>query len=265
MKFFTAGDVLQHAKATPTDPVTVRKGTTINEALTIMLENDFDQLPVTSEDGSEIVGAVTFKSIGRLGEAVPDQDLEELSVMGTLVSPTYVGREHNMFELFETFAVEEFVLVGDRNDMEGIITRYDVFYFLKEQFAPFIMIGEIERSLRRLFETTIPNLEGSIEEAFKPRAEDDPSYSVPESIDHFNFEEYKRFMVVNQDYLPDSLQRELDFALNLLEGVRKNRNALFHFRAEIDDIDREIIEVAHSYFTSLVDGAENNISSHQNG
>jgi CBS domain-containing protein len=251
MKFFTAGDVLEHAKIAPTDPLTIGRDETVYSALTQMMRNDFDQLPVTHN--GEVVGAVTFKSIGRLAKSVPDSNLEKMTAMGALVSPTYVDVDHDMFELFETFAVEEFVLVGASDKLEGIITRYDVFYFLREQFRPFIMIGEIERSLRALFDREFPDIKERIQETFAPRAEEDPSYSVPESLEYFNFEEYKRFIVANLEDLPEELRSDREFILKLLEGVRQNRNSLFHFRAGIDEIDREIIEVAHGYFTSLVE------------
>jgi hypothetical protein len=85
------------------------------------------------------------------------------------------------------------------------------------------------------------------------RAEHDPSYSVPNSLEYFNFEEYKRFISSNFQELSEDIQHDRDFILKLLEGVRKNRNSLFHFRAGVSEIDREIIEVAHSYFTNLVE------------
>lgn len=251
MKFFTAGDVLEHAKAPVTDPITIRRDSTVSAALTVMLRNDFDQLPVRGGEG--VVGAVTFKSVARLAAAVPDADLESTSVMGALIEPTFVSVDHDMFDLFDTFAVEEYVLVGSNEQLEGIITRYDVFHFLKEQFRPFIMIGEIEQSLRTLFEREFPDIEARIQETLSARAEHDPSYSVPASLDYFNFEEYKRFIASNFEELSAELQHDQEFILQLLEGVRKNRNALFHFRAGINEIDREIIEVAHGYFTNLVE------------
>jgi CBS domain-containing protein len=62
MEFFTAEDVLSHSTAaTPDDPVTVNLDDTIQKALELMLANDFDQLPVVSDNSVE--GAVTYKSV----------------------------------------------------------------------------------------------------------------------------------------------------------------------------------------------------------
>jgi hypothetical protein len=37
----------------------------------------------------------------------------------------------------------------------------------------------------------------------------------------------------------------------LLEDIRDTRNALFHFRAEADEVDRDQLDIAHAYFTGI--------------
>lgn len=251
MTFFTTGDVLQQAsKAAPEEPVTIDLNDTIYEALSLMFKNHFSQLPVINDD--RVSGTVTFKSISRMLKSVPETDIRDKTVKGALVQPVFVDEDEDLFDLFETFAVDEYVLVGSENDLNGILTRYDVFHFLKDQFEPFIKIGDIEQSLRELFRMSVADLDQRIEETFAPREDEDSNYSAPESIDHFNFEEYKRFISTNVDHLPTRVKNDHEFVLELLEQVRLNRNALFHFRAEVDEIDHETIDVAHSYFTGLV-------------
>lgn len=233
------------------NPVTIDLEDTIYDALSLMFENNFSQLPVMS--GGDVVGVVTYKSISRVAKSVPETDLQNMSVKGGTVTPEFVNEDQDIFDLFDTFAVDEYVLIGSKENLAGILTRYDVFHFLKRQFKPFIQIGEIERSLRYLFRDSIENLDERIEQTFEPRTNDDPSYSVPDTIDHLNFEEYKRFIVKNIDSLPQQMVTDEDFILELLEAVRENRNALFHFRASVDEIDRESLDVAHSYFTGLVE------------
>lgn len=252
MKFFTAGDVLQSSSvAAPTDPVTIDLDNTVYQALDRMFTHNFSQLPVMN--GGTVSGVVTYKSICQMLKAVPEPGIPQLTVKGALVQPRYVDEDEDVFNLLETFAEDEYVLVGHAENLTGILTRYDVFHFLRRQFEPFIKIGGIERSLRTLFTESIPNLDERIQETFGPRADDDASYSVPDSVEHFNFEEYKRFIVVNFDHLPSHIENDRDFILELLEKVRKTRNSLFHFRSSVDEIDREAIDVAHSYFTGLAE------------
>jgi restriction system protein len=254
MKFFTADDVLSHSTAaTPDDPVTVRLGDSIQEALEIMLEHDFDQLPVMSDDGVE--GTITYKSVVKYVKSMEQPRVEETSVKIALnTNPEFVDIDHDLFELFDTLAQDDYVLIGDPDGLEGILTRYDIFYFLEYQVEPFLKIGEIEESLRHIFRESCSDLNRRIEDTFADRAEHDESYSPPESIEDFSFDEYRMFMMRNLDQLPARLSQERDMVENLLAEVRDIRNALLHFRTEADDVDRDLLDMAHGYFTGIASG-----------
>lgn len=253
MQFFTADDVLSHStEATPGNPVTARLEDSIQEALTIMLENDFDQLPVVSDRGVE--GAVTYKSVAKYAKSMDEPDFDETSVKFALDrNPEFVDSERDIFELFDTLAEDDFVLIGDSNRLDGMLTRYDVFYFLEDQVEPILQIGEIEESLRYLFRTSCDNLEQRIEDTFADRAEHDESYHLPEKVEDFTFDEYRMFMMRNLDELPPHLSRDRDMVEDLLEDVRDIRNALLHFRSDADEVDRDQIDIAHSYFTGIAE------------
>lgn len=251
MKFFTAHDVLSYTTAaTPDDPVTIHLDDTIQAALAVMLENDFDQLPVVSDDRVE--GIITYKSVAKYVKAMDDPRLDETSVKIALnTHPVFVDLDHDIFELFDTLAKDDYVLLGDRENLDGILTRYDVFYFLEHQVQPFLKIGEIEESLRRLFRDSFTDLDQRIQDTFAERSAYDENYQPPGSLEEFSFDEYRLFMMRNLDQLPPRLSRERAMVENLLEDIRDARNALFHFRAEADEIDRDQLDMAHGYFTTL--------------
>lgn len=254
MEFFTAGDVLGHSIApSPDDPMTVHVDDSIQEALELMLEHDFDQLPVVNDDGVE--GTVTYKSVAKYVKSIENPRVNETSVKIALnASPEFVDRDQDIFELFETLAEDDYVLVGDRNNLNGILTRYDVFYFLEHQVEPFLKIGEIEESLRQLFRDSVDDLDQRIEDTFADRAEHDESYDLPERPEDFSFNDYQMFIMRNLDQLPSRIKEERDMVGNLLNDIRETRNALFHFRAEADDVDRDQLDIAHGYFTGLASG-----------
>lgn len=251
MEFFTASDVLDHSTAsTPDDPVTIHLNDSIKEALEVMLDNDFDQLPVVTDQG--VQGMVTYKSVAKYVKSMNDPRIGETSVKIALNrNPNFINPEHDLFELFETLAEDEYVLIGDRKEVEGILTRYDVFYFLEDQVEPFLKIGEIEESLRHLFRKSCDDIEQRIEETFADRAENDDRYEPPEQFEDFSFDEYRMFMMRNLDQLPPILSQERDTVESLLEDTRDIRNALLHFRAEADDVDRDQLDIAHGYFTGI--------------
>lgn len=219
-----------------------------------MLDNDFDQLPVVSDQ--EVEGAITYKTIARYVKSVENPRVEDTSVKIALNrNPAFVGVDHDIFELFDTFAQDDFVLIGDRSGLDGMLTRYDIFYFLEEQVEPILKIGEIEESLRHLFRTSCDDLEQRIYDTFTDRAEYDKSYEPPERLDGFTFDEYRLFMMRNLDQLPERLSRERDMVENLLEDIRDTRNAILHFRSEANEIDRDQLDIAHGYFTSIAGAA----------
>lgn len=250
MKFFTAGDVLDHADASsPKHPVTVHVEDSIADALGVMFEHEFSQLPVTAND--RIVGVVTHESICQLLKITSQPSVQQRSLTAVMTAPNFVAHDRDIFELFETFAIDEYVLIGDETNLEGIITQFDVFHFLKRQVEPFLKIGEIERSLRSIFQTAIPDLDNCIEATFADRAEYDPTYTPPTDVSEFDFSEYHTFIAKNIETLPPRFETDRGLVLELVDAVREIRNALFHFRTSVDEIDRELLAVAHSYFTSI--------------
>lgn len=253
MEFFTADDVLNYSTAPAADePVTVRPDDSILEALEVMLENDFDQLPVV--DDGYVEGVITYKSVAKYVKSIDEPRIDQTSVSIALNrDPEFVDLNHDIFELFETLAEDEYVLIGDRRGVDGILTRYDVFYFLEYQVEPFLKIGEIEESLRALFDDSIEDTNQRIRETFADRAEHDERYDPPERLEEFSFDEYRMFMMRNLDQLPSAISRERDTVEELLEEIRDIRNALFHFRAEADEVDRDVLDIGHAYFVSLAE------------
>lgn len=251
MEFFTADDVLSHSTAaSPDDPVTVDLDDSIQKALTLMLDKDFDQLPVMSDDGVE--GTVTYKSVAKYVKSMEDPRVSETSVKIALnTNPVFINRNHDIFDLFDTLAEDDYVLIGDDDELEGILTRYDLFHFLEHQVEPFLKIGGIEESLRHLFHASCDDLDQRIEDTFADRAEYDENYEPPERLEDFSFDEYRMFIMRNLDRLPPRLSQERDMVESLLEDIREMRNALFHFRAEADEIDRDQLDMAHGYFTGI--------------
>lgn len=255
MEFFTADDVLDFSTAaTPDEPMTVSLDESIQVALQTMLSNKFDQLPVVSD--GYVDGTITYNSVARYVKSVDSPRVEETSVKIALeTNPTFVDRDHDLFEVFDSLAEEDYVLIGTANDLDGLLTRYDVFYFLEHQVEPFLKIGEIEESLRHLFRTSVDDLDQRIEETFGERAQQDERYDPPDGPEDFSFAEYRIFMMRNLDKLPQRLAAERDMVESMLDDLRKTRNALLHFRGEADEVDRDLLDMAHGYFTGIANTA----------
>lgn len=256
MEFFTAGDVLRYSEtASPENPVTVDHEDSIQTALEVMLDNGFSQLPVLS--GDFIEGAITYKSVVQYVKSFDEPNITDTSVKIALnTNPKFVDQDHDIFQLFETLAEDEYVLIGSERNLEGILTRYDVFYFLEDQVDPFLKIGDIEEALRTIIRESVPDLESCIQQTFADRAEHDDRFEPPKSVERLTFDQYRLFMMRNLESMPERITNERAMVETLLEDIRDIRNALLHFRAEADEVDRDQIDIAHGYFTGLANSMQ---------
>lgn len=251
MVFFTAGDVLSYSIPDTDNPVTIQSDDSIQKALTVMLSHDFDQLPVVKNDG--IAGVITYKSIAKCINSVDESYVTDSSISMALIRDVnFVERDRDVFNLLETFAEDDFVLIGNSTELVGILTRYDILYFMEYQIEPLLKIGEIEETLRELFDSCCENLDSRISNTFIDRAENDDSYEIPESLDRFSFDEYRMFMTKNLEVLPEQIREDRDMIEPLLEDIRDTRNAVFHFRDNADKVDRDQLDIAHNYFTGII-------------
>lgn len=244
MDFFTTQDVLDRASAgSPEEPETISVDASIQRALELMFDNNFSQLPVEAD--GRISGAISYRSISRVLKSFDDTGISQQSVGIALEEPEFVERDRDIYDLFETLAEDDYVLVGTPDNLQGIMTRYDVFFFLEDQVRPFLLIGDIETALRQLFATAFKDVDHQIEQTFADRSEHDDSYTPPERLEKFNYWEYQTFISTNWETLGEYFTADKDFVVDMIDDLGKIRNALFHFREAADSVDRDLVELAH--------------------
>ncbi|HTP51681.1 MAG TPA: CBS domain-containing protein, partial [Anaeromyxobacteraceae bacterium] len=129
-------------------PVAVAPDSTLQEAVTIMLTNDFSQLPVMTNE-RDVKGIISWSSIGgRLA----------LGKNGTLVrehmEPHQEMRaESSLFQAINTVGQHQYVLIrGKDNRITGIVTASDLSLQFQQLAEPFLLLGEIENHIRRILD-----------------------------------------------------------------------------------------------------------------
>lgn len=251
MRFLTAEDVLQRTtQSDPTAPVVIEPDTSIQEALEVMFENDFTHLPV-EEDGT-VTGVITHESVCHLLKAMQEMQPEQRSVRNAVEDPVFVPPDENVYDLFEALVDGDHVLVGSREEVQGIVTKNDVFHLLNDWIEPFLMIGEIELSLRAIFAEKCTNVGERIEETFAERAQYDESFTPPQTLQEFTLRNHYTFVSKNWNELSDYFYEDREYVLWLLEEVRRMRNAVFHFRNETENVNRNVLTIAHRHITTVV-------------
>ncbi|WP_095199540.1 CBS domain-containing protein [Mesorhizobium carmichaelinearum] len=127
-------------------PVSVKPNATLLEATTLMLSRNFSQLPVMTTE-REIKGVISWESIGARSAA---------NVGGSDVQ-SYMDEHHeipataSLFVAIKTIVEHNYVLIrsSDRR-VSGIVTATDIALQFEEISTPFLLLAEIENSIRIL-------------------------------------------------------------------------------------------------------------------
>ncbi|WP_066385071.1 hypothetical protein [Halalkalicoccus paucihalophilus] len=172
--------------------------------------------------------------------------------MGIAVEDTnpIVETDEDLIVLFDLLSEDPYVLVQSSEDASfEILTNYDLLHYLRESIEPFLLIEDIERSIRMLIQDALSDhLEEELHNFFN-----DKDIRTPDGIDECSFGHYIQFIPPNwsrfEEYFQET-ENDGDFVRRLLKEVGRIRNEIFHFRSDSYDstLEEELIKFAHGYF-----------------
>ncbi len=200
-------------------PVSVKPDSQLFEATTLMLTNDFSQLPVMTTE-RDVKGTVSWKSIGSrlaLGKKCP--------LVKDCIDPAQViNAEASLFEAINIIAEHDYVLVRahDRT-ICGIVTASDLSQQFRDLSEPFLLIGECEHLLRRLIHGKFKVVE--LEDA---KHSNDTNRTVTGVAD-LTFGEYVRLLSDKNRWAKLKLPIDRKEFISRLDRIREIRNDVMHF------------------------------------
>lgn len=125
--------------------VTVPRDATIQRAQSLMVQHDFSQL-VVANGLRNLVGVVSWESIGRA--RMHDADV---TLQGATLRPVVVGIDDEVLPHVPDISLKGYVVVRDVDQkLCGIVTTTDISEQFRELAGPFLLVGDVERRLRRL-------------------------------------------------------------------------------------------------------------------
>jgi predicted transcriptional regulator len=213
-------------------PVSLQPDSTITEAVTLMMANDFSQLPVISGERN-VKGVVSWRSIGsRL--ALGQRPVAARDAMETHAE---VSADASLFAAIPVIVEHQYVLVrGSDQRIIGIVTTSDLSLQFRQLAEPFLLLGEVENHLRRIISARFGTAE--LAEAQDPN---DAARTIETAAD-LTFGEYKRFLEDPERWSRLAVQIDRNAFIGLLEKVREIRNDVMHFDPDgIPDGDLEIL------------------------
>lgn len=229
---------------------TVNAQDTLITAIGVMFENDYTQLGI--ERSGDVVGMISYRSISRvlsiLRKLGADKNLpgRQVGIATEEISPV-VGPDDDLIVLFDLLSESPYVIVqGGENQSLEILTNYDLLQYLQDSIEPFLLIEDIERSVREIIQDGFSDdLDQELQEFF-----DDQDIRTPGEITDCSFGHYPQFMCQNWPQFEGYFEENGDFVRRLLSEVGDIRNKIFHFRSETYDstLEEELLKFAHGYF-----------------
>ena len=218
------------------EPVSVNPNETLKCATTIMLLNDYSQLPVIQGE-YHVKGVVNWESIGSRSSLnhncefvheCMDTEYQVIDASAPLLEAVGII-EHNGY-----------VLVKDNNKITGIVTASDIAQQFAQLSTPFLLVGEIERQLRRLL----------IRGKFTPEqlsASQNPGRAKPiEGPADLTLGGYVHLLGKKENWDCLGLSGiDRDEFVERLNDVREIRNEVMHF--SLDDLPPETIKKLESF------------------
>lgn len=141
-------------------PVTIPLQAEAGDALNLMLEHGFDQLPVL--DDQRVVGLVSYTSLvqASLHLGCP---VGALRVRDALIRVEPISREADRSELITRLAIAPATLVLDRTGaLEGILTLTDLMAHLSRFANDWLLLREIETTLREIVADSFKDERGEV-------------------------------------------------------------------------------------------------------
>lgn len=259
MDRYTVSDVvgieLEAGGVTAPELLTVEHDRPLRETLGVMSSNNYSQIGV--EKSSSLVGIVTYHSVIRALRIIDEIDVKDESWRDrstelAAVEPKFIDKNEGLSKVFNILATEQYVLVEiDGSGLPHIVTDYDVHHFLQESIEPFLLIEEIERSLRDVLTTEFEDKLN--EELQEMSGENDNLRSISEVKD-CSFSHYEIFVSKYWSHFEQYFSQNCKFTTRLIKQVGELRNEILHFRVQDgDEIDIDLIRFGHQYLTNLND------------
>jgi CBS domain-containing protein len=240
---FPIGQLLEGRAA----PLCVPRTATVREALSIMVKNDFSQLPVVDEAG-HLVGIVSDQSITRtyylLGDVV---SLLDLTIEHCVARVDPLSPDDDLFEACDQLhdAAGALVVVEDGKPV-GLLTAYDMTNFFRHRSEDFIHIEDIEVTLRLRTRDAFPD-DAALNRALIVALGADPTDPTKprKEFNTLNMGDMI-YLITNEQNWPyfNGIFEPLELFRLLMNRVREVRNLLAHFRGRADQVQDTTLKYA---------------------
>jgi CBS domain-containing protein len=212
---FKIGKIINSESA----PVSVKPNATLHQATTVMLANNFSQVPVMTTD-REVKGVVSWTSIGARTAA----GIDSSEVQAYMDEHREIPASATLFDAIRVIRESDYVLVraSDRR-IVGIVTASDIAMQFESISTPFLLLSEIENHLRTLIAKRLTKTD--IKRACNPD-------HLPEefsSVSELTFGNLVRVLEYSENWDKLRLNPDRSVFCSELSDINRIRNDVMHF------------------------------------
>jgi CBS domain-containing protein len=224
------------------DLVVVPPETSVREAVELMGQHDFSQVPVVA--GVEVLGLFSYRSLGRrLNRVRKPQALLDLEVDEFVDDAVFVRVTDDLQVLLPHLDRDGAVLIGGPDNLLAVVTPTDVTDYLFRVTRPFVLLEEIELVLRSLVMSrceagrVADRISAAVAHEYENRKQ-----MIPVTLERLSLSQLIA-VVLNRTNYDDVFAavfgRNRDSSREHLEPIGDLRNAILHFRrrATATDLD----------------------------
>jgi CBS domain-containing protein len=200
-------------------PTFIAPTATVQQAVAVMLANDYSQLSVMTSE-RDVKGIISWASIGsRLAVGKVGHHVHEL-----MDAHHEIRADWSLFQAIPTIVQHDYVLIRGRdNRITGIVTASDLSLQFQQLTEPFLLLGEIENHIRRILGDNF-----SAEELASLRDPSDGHRKV-EGVADLSFGEYIRLLENDSRWKKIKISIDRGVFCAQLNKVREIRNDVMHF------------------------------------
>lgn len=226
----TVGEVVRGHQIT-----TVRQDTLVRDAVTMMIDNDFSQLPVVDEQG-RCIGLLTERKLTTaimmgVGCHVVDAPVRQWMEQSVkIVNPNY-----SIYKAAQALTDTYAIVVGVDSRPIGIVTDYDIAAFLAEFSQGLAHVEDIEKRLRGYIERIFPTPESRTVALFKAfGAHRDNANEPARAYEELTLREQTQLILAKGNWpsFEPYFGSKATFQ-SLLNQAARIRNQIAHFRGKL--------------------------------
>lgn len=231
-------------KAANTKPATVDNSDSLDKAITLMMMNNYSQLPVMG-GARKIIGYISWETIGEArSKGIDTNEVKDYKRDSIRVFRRDIPL---MLAIREIYKNDFIVVIENDGTPCGIVTTADVSSQFLTWTEPFVMLEQIENQVRHLLDEKI-----LLEDLKKVCQEEGREVNA---IDDLTFGEYQR-LFENPKHWERIGLKSVDRTLfvKMFDDVRNIRNDVMHFDPEgIDETSREKLKSMANFLNKLMD------------